>query len=429
MINSFDKFLNERYGQFQDSIKYTNWNNFKDKLINAINIGFNNEKELVDLMGMDFNKYTQIRENMIYNWKDSVSKSLLHSISEIGQKIPKDGSNIFKDLRQQTAMLVVASGGLKNRDMFGNINDTSGINLLNRHFDLSRIKNTDPKNKTYDSYLKKDVMKKFVDFGGVPAYTVKPEAIEKVNEMIQYIWLYSFYHHYKMKKDSPKLPKFLYRGIRVFQLKGKDIEELRKISKDTKHDVFTKNFIDNLIDYIVKNGISKISDGKLLSFTESRNIAAYFANGEGIILRVDPSKVKIVTSPKTEEFFQEADYVSGKKEKEYIIKIPTNYKFTKEDIEIVNKDYWVAGNNPLAVQFFDHDNKKAIYKLNGVNIKAKYIWHSNTNGGLIYYNLDDERSWGDSRRAFKQKYGFDPMPTEKNIDQIKDFVISNDKGW
>ena len=429
---SFTDFLNEKYGQFEGSIKYTDWSEFKDKLKNAISTGFKTEEELVNLMGMDYEKYTKIRENMIFNWKDSVTKSLLHTIAEIGYKIPKEGSNIFKDLKQQTLFCVVASDGAETRNVFGDTNGVPGLKMISRMLDLERIKNKDPKKTKFDWDLKKDVMKRFIDFGGIPAYTVKPTSLEKVNTIIQYVWLYAFYHHYIMKKSNIKLPKYLYRGIRTGSLNGKPIEDIKnQVGKNKKHDIWIKKYIDLLIEYIIKNGISKISDGKLLSFTESRDIAAYFANKEGIILRVDPTKVKIVTSPKTEEFFQESDYVSNKKEKEYIIEIPVNYKFMKDDIEIVHGDYWVGANSPLAVQFFDHDNKKANYTIDGINIQAQYIWKNNTTGSIEFSNLstDGYGGWGISRREFKKRYGIDPMPTEENLNKIENFKISDVKKW
>ena len=444
MVYSFTEFLNEKYGNFEDSIPYTDWTDFKEKLKSAIQTGFKTEEELVSLMGMDYFKYTKIRENMIMNWKDSVSKSLLHSVAQIGQKIPKKGANIFKDLKQQTQFLILASNGLRMNNVFGASTGVSGLNMI-YPTDLQRIKNKDPKNTKFDFDLKKDVMKNFVDFNGVPAYTVftkvsdlQPDraekALKRVNEVVQYVWLYAFYHHYKIKKDKPKLPKYLYRGIRSGWLEGEIIEDLKNKAQKNKSDSnkdYQKKYIDSLIDYIVKNGISKISTGKLLSFTESRDIAAYFANKEGIILRVDPKKVQIVSSPKTEEFFQEADYVSGKKEKEYIIKVPANYKFTKDDIEIVHGDYLESENNPLSVQFFDHDNRKANYELDGLNIEAQYVWSSNTVGRIVFRNYSDDGRgrWGMSRREFKKTFNVDPMPTEDNLDRIKDFKISPVKSW
>lgn len=429
----FEDFILEKYGRFEGSIKYTDWSDFKNRLLIAIKSGFSDEKELIDLMGMDYEKYESIRENMIYNWKDSVSKSLLHTIAEVGQKIPKKGDRIFKDLKQQTLFLLVASTGAQTTNIFGNVNGVEGLRMISR-LDLLKIKNTNPKDTKYNFDLKQDIPKKWVEFGSIYAQTVIPEAVEKVNNIVQYVWIYAFYHHFKLKKGITKLPKFLYRGIRTSNLKGKDIDDIRSISTeqakqiDNKHETFIKVYLDNLIDYIIKNGIFKISDGKLLSFTESRDIAAYFANKEGIIIRVDPKKVDIVTSPKTEKLFTDEDFVSGKKEKEYIIKVPRNYRFTKDDIEIVHGDYWEGANSPLAVQFFDHDNRKARYELDGLQIEAQYVWRSNTSGGIVFRNLSGD-GWSVSRREFKKTYNVDPMPTEDNLNRVKDFKILPVKNW
>jgi len=399
---TFVDFLNEKYGQFDGSIKYTNWNDFGNQLKKTIEIGFKNEKELIELMNMDFDKYSKIKENMIFNWKDSVTKSLLHF--SVGQNLPKEGTDIFKDSKQQTLFLVLASNGSKTRNIFGYDNELLGLRMIS-FLSLSRIKNIDPN----DSF---------------PLYTVKSEeSVKIINNILQYIWIYTFYHHYIMKKQNIKLPKYLYRGIRVFHLNGNIIKELRLKSNGNK------NFIDLLIDYIIQNGISKISDGKLLSFTESWDIANYFANGEGIILRVDPTKVEIVTSIKTEEFFQMTDFVSKKNEKEYIIKIPNNYKFTKDDIEIVNKDYFISINSPLSVQFFDHDDIIANYILDDIEIEVQYIWKNNTNGGINFRNLSSDDWWGYSRKKFKKEFNVDPMPTKVNLNRIKNFTISKVKKW
>jgi hypothetical protein len=434
---TYTEFLNEyqHYGNFHGSIKYTDWSDFKEKLKIAINTGFKTEEELVKLMEMNFDSYTKIRENMILNWKDSVTKSLLHTVAQIGQKIPKKGADIFKDLKQQTLFCVVASNGTTTNNIFGQSNSVDGLRMISR-FDFDRVKNKDPKITKYDKITQKYVMNPYVYFGDIPAYTSTDENTNrKINEIVQYVWLYAFYHHYIMKKNNIKLPTYIYRGIRVSTLNGKIIDEIVKQAKEKqqtkKHSEFCKFYIDLLIDYITKNGISKITDGKLLSFTESKDIAAYFANKEGIILRVDPKKVEIVTSPKTEEYFQQTDWVSNKKEKEYIIKVPVNYKFTKDDIEIVHGYYYLEIDSPLAVQFFDHDNKKATYTLDDINITARYVWHSNTNGSIIFDNESEEgfNSWGLSRQKFKKTFKIDPMPTKENLDRITNFKISDTKRW
>jgi hypothetical protein len=199
---------------------------------------------------------------------------------------------------------------------------------------------------------------------------------------------------------------------------------------DNDKDIYTtrkKKRMDIVIDYILKNGINEIIPGRLLSFTSSRNIASYFANGEGFILSVDTSKVKIITSEKTEPLLADADYVSEKKEKEYIVKIPDSYVFKREDIFIEDLDYYVGDNNPLAVKYFDHNDKGAEYTMNNKRIYAQYYWSSNTSGSVKYYIKDEEDDYSNdyarSRKDFKQKYGFDPLPTIDNLDKITNFNI------
>jgi hypothetical protein len=132
----------------------------------------------------------------------------------------------------------------------------------------------------------------------------------------------------------------------------------------------------------------------------------------------------------------EPDYISNRKEKEYIIRIPDGYQIKPEDIEIVDKEYLLAANNPLAVQWLDHDDISIEYNMNGKTIKAQYDWHSNERGS-ISFQIKKEKpdgSWGDwewpeGKNNFKKKYGFDPMPNPKNLSQITDMVVHKRKNY
>jgi hypothetical protein len=436
MILKFSHYNESKFGNFKDNIQYTDWSDFKLKLKNAILTGFKNIDDLVLLMDMDLNIYHKIKDNMIFNWKDSVSKSILHSIAEIGHKIPKTGSNIFPDLKTQTQFLILSSQGYQGTNIFGNFNSANGLNILRKNSDLEPIINTDKK-----------VDSRFVTFGGVNALTTKTEdGIKKVNDIIKYIWLYGFYNHYKLKKEKLKIPKYLYRGIRgvmydkAKKVLGKEFEELNKLATETKmkNSKTVKLRYDLVFDYILKNGLHKLTDGKFLSFTSSLPIAKYFSNKDGFIIRVESDKVNIISSELTEELFNQEDYVSNKKEKEYIIVIPKNYKFTKDDIIITDEDYLIADNNPLCVDSFSHDNKQAFYDMlddNGVlwHINAYYVWHTNDRGGILYSvknDKGDDSRWGHTRNEIKKEYHFDPLPNEKNINKISNFSADdNKKRW
>lgn len=133
------------------------------------------------------------------------------------------------------------------------------------------------------------------------------------------------------------------------------------------------------------------------------------------------------TSEKTDPLFDQPDYVSNKKEREYIVKIPAGYKFKKEDIIIEDLDYLVAEQNPLSVQFFDHDDKYATYTLNNHEIKAKFIWNSSGTNGSVQFMIGNE--FYESRGYCKKTYGFDPLPTEENLSKLTNFEIKESKRW
>jgi hypothetical protein len=342
---------------------------------------------------------------------------LLHSISELNGEIPNNGQKIFKDIGKQTAALLVMSDGAQRRDMFGNMNGVPGLRMISRLF-LNRIR-TGEHNEDHSP--------KFLDINGYHAlYAKDKNNLDKINDILKYVWIYVFYHKQKMKKERIKPPKYLFRGIRISNLYSeKDIEEVIRKIQFTETDSWvtkTEKRIDMVIDYILNNGIDKIIPGKFLSFTASENIADYFAHGEGFILRVESKKVDIITSELTEPLLAEKDYVSNKKEKEYIVKIPSGYKFTQDDIMITHLDWFIAKNNPLCVQYFDHSNKGAEYTMNGKKIYAAYYWHTNERGSVEFRLNENRDDWYMlSRKEFKEQNGFDPMPSQKNLSQIKDF--------
>jgi len=87
-FSEFNK-MNESvsFGNFEGSIKFTDWSEFKSKVENAFTAGFETVEDLVSLVGLNIELYHKIKNHMIFNWKDSVTKSLLHSVSHLDNKI------------------------------------------------------------------------------------------------------------------------------------------------------------------------------------------------------------------------------------------------------------------------------------------------------------------------------------------------------
>lgn len=420
-IQRFNDFVNEykKFGDFEGALRFGDWSDFAEKLKKATEKGFTTIDELLDGLGMDKATYEKVRRNMIDNWIDSVSKSLLHGISGVDLEIPEKGDVIFKDPTAQTRFIIVGGPGAATRSLMGDVNSTRGLSLWGYP-------------NIVDAKSGKTVGRSMME---VPL-SLDAKKQDALDELLQYIWVYVFFNDYLKKSKGLKLPKVLYRGIRVANMYDKPAikDALSKVKQDETGDFrWEKNTRDRtqvVIDHILKHGLSDLADGNYLSFTGSRSVAEYFTRSEGIVLKVDPKKVRVVTSPLTDEEFAEPNPVTGKKEQEYIVMLPDDYKFEKDDIIISSEEYLVGDNSPLAVAFFGHDDKKAEYDFEHdgkkYHIETWYMWTSNTSGKLTY-KIDG--NWMDGIKQMKRDYGFDPTPTEKNLDRISNFQIKPKKSF
>lgn len=401
---SISDFINERnsFGNFKNNLVYTDWTDFKNRLKAVIEEGYSDIEDLVTKMGMDYSKYETIIHNSISNWIDSISKSTLHTIADLNLKIPKAGTKIFNNEKNMQRFLLIAGRGQMSRNVFGDTNITQGLRMI-PHFEYEHIEKLSP--ERYEQLL------------------------NGTNEIIKYVWLYRFFHHRKLKTDKIKLPKYLYRAIRLSDLLGQKQLGYETAEKESYYKSSVRRYDANK-EYILKNGLKGIAKGKFLSFTSSQSIAEYFVNGEGIIVRVDPKKVKIVTSELTDSNFAEPNWHNDKKEREYVVDFPADYKFSPEDIEIHSSDYYVGKMSPLAVAHFDHDNLMAFYTMNGVKFRAYYAWSSNTKGSVGFsFEYNDRNYYHEGVRNATKILGFNPMPTEKTLGDVKDFVIKKYNSW
>lgn len=424
--------LNEyvKYQEFKDALKFDDWSDFSKDLSLALEKGFTNIDELLVHMNMDKSFYDLVKQNMIYNWQDSVSKSLLHGISGVDLEVPEKGDVIFKSPIDQTRFLIVCGPGYQSNSMFyGQSHSTQGLN----RWGWPSIIDSESGRSLFGSRIDSN-----------KNYTLHTSKHAELNRILKYVWIYVFFNDYLIKSRNIKFPKMLYRGIRFYNLNKYPI--FNELVKDVKRDEtlgkfgyekMTKDKMSLVLDYIVKNGISEFVDGEYLSFTSSKSAAEYFANDEGFLICIDPKKVRVVTSPLTDESFDDYNYLSKRKEMEYIVKLPENYKFKKEDIIISSEDYYIGDNSPLAVPFFGHDNKKAEYELyvpekdKKYQITAKFLWSSNTKGNVNYRveEIGGKHSYYETASKIKKEFGFDPTPKESNLQYISNFKIKEDSRY
>ena len=380
-------YLNEDFAPYYGAVLFDNqWQPFVEKCTH-ISSDMSTD-QICQQVGLNSTLYTQVIHVAKNYWKESTSKSLLHGVAYLSPgTVPTVGNAIFPDLMWQTRFLLMC----KQERLVGFTNPV----------------------REKDSF-------KTIKVKGEVARTVAQSDVKRVNDIIRCIYLY----WYLMQQKPVKLPKTIYRGIRASDLYNHPTFEpvVAAIWKsDKSYAMKKKEALDLLIRWICDKKLHQITDGNILSFTSSKNIAEYFANKSGFVLQVDPRKVEILTSELHDDSFAGPDLVSGKNEKEYIVRIPENYDFKPSDIFIENMDYYIAEQNPLCVKLFDHDDKQATYELDGRPITARFRWKTDQSGRLEFSITDDHFSY--SRTEFKKIYNIDPLPQPNNLSKISNFEI------
>lgn len=372
-------------------IKFGNWESFKEQLNSVQNV--ESPEQLCEATGIEIDYYNRIINSSAYSWIDSPSKSLFHGLGLTGLRIPEEGEAVFNSLLSQTRFLM----------------RMSELRMLTT-FNFQKIEDENGEK---------------IKVNGSDALTYRSSAnggLDKLNKVLQVIYLYFYYCKHK---EIAKMPKKIYRGIRISDLRNlpvmKDVLESLDVEKGADFRKRNKAVIDAIIDVINKEGLNAFYDLNLLSFTASKSVAKYFANKNGIIIEVNTKDVEIMTSELHDERFAEKDYYSNRCEREYIVRLPKE-KLSVSNVIISDLDYMIETNNPLAVALFDHSDKSATYMLNGVNIKAYFVWTSNTTSAIRYKNMDED-SWSFGVKDFKDNFGFSPVISAKNIKDVKDFKI------
>jgi hypothetical protein len=378
-------------------IKFGDWSDLKMKLEQCHL--FSTEDDFLDYVGMKRDFFDEIISFAVNGWRNSTSRSMFQIIGHHGLEIPQQGTKIFKSHLEQTRFFyLLDEARILSKMVLGHVVDENN--------DKVRVAG----GNVALTYPNNELRRRSMD--------------ETVNQVLQVIFIYAFLC--TQKNREIKFPKKLYRGIRLSDM-GKIPglkEELSELTYEpSKRDEYHRIRTEIIKDFIERNGLNSIAESPLLSFSSSKSVASYFANKTGFVLEIEVKDVDILTSCLHDERLDVYDYMSGKHEKEFIVKPPQN-RVEVRNIIVEDLDYLVAVNHPMSVNYFDHNDKMAYYELNETRIKAQYQWASNTKGSIRYYNLDDEQNyWGYGSREFKQEFGFSPVITNKNIKEIKNFRI------
>lgn len=372
-------------------IRFNEWTDFKIKFKEMLKLNISNETEMCQQMNIPFELYTKVINAAVNGWRESPSQSLFNGIAKTKLSIPKEGKYIFNNLLEQTRFLL----------LLGN------YNIIPSTF-FSVIK-----------YQHKPVI-----IRGTKALTLSKNenAVQKFNLILQILFLYRYFTHIQLSGN--KMPRKLYRGIRYSDVRG--LNAFKEVFKNTDYENMDYKekrviLINTITEYVNKHGFNELSKSMLSSFTSSLSVAKYFTKNEGFVVEIDTSNVDIFSSYLQDERFNVKDYYSNRMEKEFIISID-NKKIPVSNVIINDLDYFVAKNNPLAVPLFDHDNLSATYILNNTLIEVRFVWTSNTTHTLRYSNIR-EKSFSYGQNEFKERFGFSPAISNKNLNMIEDFNV------
>jgi len=380
-----------------DFITFQGWSAFNQRVKNLESNDFISEETLCSALGLDYTEYLSIVKKSIDYWRSSPSSSLFHTIGKNGLTLPEEGNTVFESHLMQTRFFMILSKlHLVSHRLLGKIKDENG--------EFVRIRG-----EFALTYPTKDSFKhEFV--------------VRKSNEVMQMVYTY-FLYCYLIGKKGLKVPSKIYRGIRYRDIWNNPVinQRIPKMDESLTYVEKRKIIIDTIQKYLLEEGLSGLCENNLVSFSASKSIAQYFSNKEGLIVEILTKDAEIMTSEVHDVRWDDSDYVTNKKEREYIVRV-TGEKIQVNNVYISDLDYFVATNNPLAVNLFNHDDKQASYELNGVKIIAKYVWSSNTKGSVQYKNMNED-GWQYGSREFLKKFGISPVISNKNLKDIKNFRI------
>lgn len=241
--------------------------------------------------------------------------------------------------------------------------------------------------------------------GDYYAMTALDKAADTVNGMARAFKIWEAKNQASVRLGNVKLPKKLFRGIRSIDisLDSQVIPDADNHYVRTVHKILAKQ------DILTTKALAKISHSDVLSFTSNERIAEFFTRREGLVIEVDPRDLLIVCSCATDDGLNSVDYVTGKHEREWIMRTG-DLQLKHENIKFYDEDAALVMRDPRCIEMlsgFHH----VVYEMNDMRIRANFQWNSaGTGGKVIYRPQTTDFVWPLSRSEFKREHGFDPIP-------------------
>ena len=343
--------------------------------------------EMVTATGLDAPDFGRTVSEAIRHWRNSPSSSLINILGNAGLIEP--GERLFPDINTQTQVL---AAGIE------------GEAILQRSLNCILGDNRKPIRTATNAN----------------AMTAEGEAAAAVNRLARAFRIWEERNRALVRTGKVKLPKMLYRGIKSRDVALPDgfkaddglVSNLRRCAIATAK-----------AGELSAHKLADLSDTEILSFTSNEHIAEYFANNEGFVVSVDPTRLSPVAGWGTDEALAGADPVTGRQEREWIMRAGSHV-LAPEDVRINDANYYFSTSDPKGIACVD-GFVKAQYRLRDHYIEARFVWNASGNGGSIHFSAN--REWSEKRGAFKKKYGFDPLPSA--ADRVTDLEFIHYDRW
>lgn len=327
--------------------------------------------ELMERFDLDPHFFTRHVPAALRRWRESPSQSPIGILGQIEASTDAEG-RVFKDMSAQTR----AIGSLLFIDALlpGDVRSVA-----------------------------KD--RKFIRIGGSVASTLDDDGRCRFFKAMLGFVLWERRNRAKCQLGIIKMPKVLFRGLR-----DRDIHLPNAIPRN---DAEPWNFHSCRMHLarrarLLETPLKTVAGTSILSFTATRSIAEYFTGDEGSVVEVEPAAFKVVSSWSLDPALANPDPVTGRQEREWIIRIQPDFVPSAAALSSRDRTYAYSTRDPMGIELLHH-HTHARYELEGRRVEASFAYNRSGVGGRVIYRIDDEYAF-DTRRTTKAKTGFDPVP-------------------
>lgn len=345
------------------------WDGFSvpdDRTLAAMSV-----KDMAEREGVDPDRFAAGLAVTLRTWRVSPSRSFLNVLGNVG-----GGSRVFGTLRQQTtALLALAQAGLLDGTRAGGMCALLGVDG-----------------------------KRMMVAADAPAIMLADDARPGFDAVVRALALFEARTGALVRTGAVRPPKALYRGIRENTLPPVD----HGTGKDDPYQVRSCRTIAGRKERLLSRPLAENCKSAIVSFTSNRAVAEYFTREEGFVVEVDPAEVGLVAGWSTEEGLDGKDDVSGRHEREWIVRLPADLVPSEDQVDIHDRIWSMSMGRPEGIGMLHH-NDVAEYDLEGRHVRAYWVYKASGVGGSLRFQVaDGENRYG--TRAEIKRGGFDPLP-------------------